>query len=77
MSENTTPGDGNRRAHVESLLDSYDSWRGAQAMDTDDYGLMAKTVALYRIAIANQDRQGAALLTEALAVFEAAEREER
>ncbi|MBB1030172.1 hypothetical protein G6027_04560 [Dietzia sp. SLG310A2-38A2] len=73
MSEQSTAGGGSRREQIEDLLAEYDGWRAVLDRDADEYGLIAKTVALYRFAIANQDCEGATFLNEALAVFAAAE----
>ena len=75
MGENMSLGSEPGRARIEALLEEYDGWRGLQDRVNDEFDLVAKAVALYRFAIANQDRDGRELLNEALDVFEKAKAE--
>jgi hypothetical protein len=63
------------RLTIDDLLREFEDWSKTADRMTDDFDLIAKTKALYRVNIANYNEPGSDLLLGAIAAFEAAERE--
>lgn len=58
---------------IEHLIDEYSDWKSVMEREPDDYGAVAKLVALYKFAIANYANPLSELLLDAIATMEAPE----
>ena len=62
---------------IEHLIDEYSEWKSVMEREPDDYGAVAKLVALYKCAIANYANPLSELLLDAIATMEAPEVEQQ